>query len=350
MNRKYTRKIKIGTQILGGQNKVLIQSMCNIKTSKVKEVIEQINSCAKEGADLMRVSVLDFEDAKAISKIKRKIKIPLIGDIHFDYRLALAAIENGIDAIRINPSNIGDESRIKKIIDVCKKKNIAIRIGLNSGSVEKKFLNKYKDKTKALVCSCKNAISIFKKYKFENIVLSIKSSNVLETIKAYESLSEEFDYPLHLGITESSITEIGSIRSSIALSPLLLNGIGDTIRISLSDNPIEEIKVAKRILHDVGLYPNYPTLISCPTCGRTEVELIGLTKKIFNYLEKNSINLKVAIMGCIVNGPGEARDADIGLAGGKNEFVLFKKGKIIRKILAKNAYQEMIKEINSITQ
>ncbi len=346
MNRTITNKIKVGNITIGGSNHVLIQSMCNIKTSKVNEVSKQINECAKLGADLMRVSVLDLEDAKAIKQIKKKIKIPLVADIHFDYRLAIEAINSGADKIRINPGNIGDIKNIKKVVDLAKKKNIPIRIGVNSGSLDKSI----SDKSSAinLVKSAKKHVAILEKLGFRNIIISLKGSNVKDTVEAYMLASKTFKYPLHLGITEAGPSEIGITRSVAALAPLLLNGIGNTIRISLSDDPTKEIIAAKRLLHDVGLYKDYPTLISCPTCGRTRVNLIPLANKVLKYLEDNHINKKIAVMGCVVNGPGEAKECDIGLAGGKNEWVLFKKGKVIKKIKDKDAFNSLIKEINKL--
>ena len=346
MKRNQTLKFKVGNLTLGGSNRVLIQSMCNIKTSKVKEVIRQINECHKLGADLMRVSVLDLEDAKAIKQIKKGIKIPLIADIHFDYRLALEAINNGVDAIRINPGNIGSVDKIKKVVLLAKKKSIPIRVGVNSGSLDKSISNQVSAVN--LVKSAKKHVAILEKLGFRNIVISLKGSNVKDTIEAYTLASKTFKYPLHLGITEAGPSEIGISRSVAALAPLLLNGIGNTIRISLSDEPQKEIIACKRLLHDVGLYPNYPTLISCPTCGRTQVNLIPLANKVLKYLEDNHINKKVAVMGCVVNGPGEAKECDLGVAGGKNEWVLFKKGEVVRKIKDKDAYNVLIKEIKKL--
>lgn len=343
MRRTLTKQIKIGPISIGHSNKVLIQSMCNIKTSKVDLVSKQINECAKLGADIMRVSVLDMLDAKAIKDIKKKIKIPLVADIHFDYRLAIESIHSGADAIRINPGNIGSKDNVKKVIDECKKYNVPIRVGVNSGSLDK-TIGTHANATN-LVKSAKKLVSILEKEKFYNIVISLKASNTLETIEAYRLASKTFKYPLHLGITEAGPKDIGVIRSACALSPLLLEGIGDTIRISLSDDPREEIKAAKRLLHDLGLYSNYPTLISCPTCGRTQVNLIPMASKVLKYLEDNNINKKVAIMGCVVNGPGEAKEADVGLAGGNKMWALFKNGKVIKSIKEKDAFNELIKEI-----
>ena len=348
ITREQTRKVSIGKITIGGSNHVLIQSMCNIKTEKVDLVVDQINRCAAIGADLMRVSVLDQKDAKAISQIKKGIKIPLVADIHFDYRLALTAIDNGVDAIRINPGNIGDEAKIKLVVDECKKHNIPIRIGVNSGSLEKDLeTSDVKVRAQQLVESARKHVQILENLSFYNIVISLKGSDVNETIEAYRLAASIFKYPLHLGITEAGPTEIGIIRSVAGLSPLLIEGIGDTVRISLSDEPEEEIRTAKRLLHDIGLYPNYPTLISCPTCGRTQVNVVSLAKKILHYLEDHNINKTVAVMGCIVNGPGEAKHADYGVAGGKGQWVIFKKGQMVKTVSEEKVFDELINEIKS---
>lgn len=349
MNRTQTRKINIGDITLGGQNKVLIQSMCNIKTSDVNEVIKQINECASLGADLMRVSVLDMDDAKAIKQIMPSISIPLVADIHFDYKLALECIENGISAIRINPGNIGKEENILELINKCKEKHIPIRIGVNSGSFDEDIHN-YKEhySGEKLFLSAKKHVEILEKYGFYDIVISMKASSSKETIDAYRLGAKHFPYPLHLGITEAGPKDISLIRSAATLSPLLLEGIGDTIRISISGDVKEEIKAAKRLLHDIGLYPNYPTIISCPTCGRTEVDVTNLANKISDYLEKVNKPLTVAIMGCIVNGVGENKNADIGVAGSKDNYVLFKKGEIIKKAKEEEIFDLLIEEINKL--
>lgn len=346
--REKTKRIAIGNIHIGGANRVLIQSMCNIKTERVDEVVAQINRCAKLGADMMRVSVLDERDAYAIKSIKKGITIPLIADIHFDYRLALLSIENGVDAIRINPGNIGEREKILMVVDSCKAHGIPIRIGVNSGSLEKSLQNDdCKVRAKQLVESARKNVVLLEELGFHNIIISIKGSDVLETVEAYRLAAGEFSYPLHLGITEAGPSEIGIIRSVAGLSPLLIDGIGDTMRISLSDEPEEEIRTAKRLLHDVGLYPNYPTLISCPTCGRTQVNVVSLAKKVLCFLEDNNMNKTVAVMGCIVNGPGEAKHADIGLAGGKNQWVLFKRGTMIKTVDESQAFDELIKELKS---
>ncbi len=347
--RELTKKIKIGNTFIGGSNRVLIQSMCNIKTEKYLDVIKQINECAAAGADLMRVSVLDENDAYAISKIKEGISIPLIADIHFEYKLALICLEQGIDAIRINPGNIGSVDKIKLVVDKAKERHVPIRIGVNSGSMDKSiFDNDGIVTSHYLYESALKHVKILEDLGFEDIVISLKGSSVKETIEAYRYASKMFKYPLHLGVTEAGPKDTGLIRSSAGLAPLLLEGIGDTIRISLSDDPIEEIKAASRLLHDLGLKDDYPTFISCPTCGRTEVDLIPTAKIIQKYIEDNHINKTIAIMGCIVNGPGEARHADLGAAGGNGVWAIFKKGKVLRRVKNEDIVEELIKEINKL--
>ena len=348
-SRELTKPIKITENLsIGGSNEVIIQSMCNIKTSKTAAVIEQINKCALLGAKLMRVSVVDTNDALAIKEIVQNISIPLVADIHFDYTLAILAMENGAKKIRINPGNIGSEENVKKVIDAAKKHGVAIRIGVNSGSMDKEIYN-YDRKLSAelMVASIEKYIKIFENCGFFDLVLSLKSTDVLETIEAYTLASKKFNYPLHIGITEAGIKEISTVRSCAGLAPLLYSGIGNTIRISITGNPEDEIKVAKALLHDLGLYNNYPTLISCPTCGRTEVNLEELSNKVSKFLETCNKNITVALMGCVVNGPGEAKNADIGLAGGKKEYVLFKKGQIIKKVSQDKAFDELIEYINN---
>ncbi len=317
--------------------------MCSIKTSHVEAVSAQINRCAKLGADCMRLSCLDMDDAKAFAEIKKRVAIPLIADIHFDYRLALTAIESGVDAVRINPGNIGERENIQKVVDACKAKNIPIRIGVNSGSLDKDFVvGKEIVRSEALVASAKKHVDILESMGFHDIVISLKGSSVLETIEAYRLASKTFPYPLHLGVTEAGTKDVGLLRSAAALSPLLLEGIGDTIRISLTEDPEEEVKACFRLLHDLGLKEDYPTFISCPTCGRTAVNLIPLAHKVQAYLEEHHINKTVAVMGCIVNGPGEARHADFGLAGGKGQWVLFRKGEVLRTVSEEEAFPALI--------
>lgn len=349
MKRNQTRKIQVGNISIGGANKVLIQSMCNIKTSKVKEVVDQINRCEALGADLMRVSVLDFEDAAAIKEIKKGINIPLIADIHFDYRLAIECINNGVDAVRLNPGNIGSKEKIQAVVDLAKEKHVPIRVGVNSGSIDKEINNSTaRVNAEELVESAKRTVKILEDLDFHDIVVSLKGSHVLETIEAYRLASEVFPYPLHVGITEAGPKDIGLIRSVSGIAPILLDGIGDTIRISLSDEPEEEVKACSRLLKDLNIRPDYPNLISCPTCGRTQVNLVPLAKRVLAYLEEHHINKTVAIMGCIVNGPGEAKRADIGCAGGKGSWVIFKKGEIIKTVPDEQIFKEFTAEIEKL--
>ena len=345
--REQTRPVYINGLQIGGQDKVVIQSMCNIKTECYEEVIAQINECAKLGAQMMRVSVMDEKDALAIAKIKQGISIPLVADIHFDYRLALLAMENGVDKIRINPGNIGSIENIKKVVDMAKEKHIPIRIGVNSGSLDKE-VHDYSEQYTAqvLVDSAKKHVKILEDLGFYDVVISLKGSNVKETLAAYRLASETFPYPLHLGITEAGFKDIAVIRSAAGLAPLLLEGIGDTIRISISGDVRDEIITCKRLLHDCGLYPNYPTLVACPTCGRTQVNVEELAKKVMDYLETINKPIHVAVMGCVVNGPGEAKNADIGIAGGKHEYVIFKKDKVIKKVPEELAFEALKEEID----
>lgn len=350
MKRTETRAVKVGNIQIGHQNKVVIQSMCNIKTSKVDEVVTQIKKLTELGCEMIRCSIMDEADAKAVADIKKQIAIPLVGDIHFDYRLALLAMDNGIDKIRINPGNIGGLEKVKLVLDKAKEKHVAIRIGVNSGSLDEETLKQNNDEVTArgIVSLAKKYVDYFESQGFYDIVISLKASLVLTTIAAYREASKVFPYPLHLGITEAGTKEIGLIRSAAGLAPLLLEGIGDTIRISLSDDPCEEIIACKRLLHDLGLYDNYPTLISCPTCGRTQVDLISLANKVSAELNKINKKITVAVMGCIVNGPGEGKHADIGLAGGKGKYVIFKKGQIYKTIEEKDALDVLMNEIKNM--
>ncbi len=346
MDRNETRKIMVGNVQIGGQNRVVIQSMCNTKTKDVDETVKQILELEKAGCEIIRVACLDMEDAKAIRQIKEKIHIPIVADIHFDYKIALQAIESGVDKVRINPGNIGSKDRVKAVVDKCKEKNIPIRIGVNGGSLEKDLLEKYgKPTAKAMVESAKRHIDILEELDFHDYLLSLKASNLDLCIEAYEEAAKTFKCPLHLGITESGTEFSGTIKSSIGLGYMLRNGIGDTIRVSLSDDPVKEIKVAKEILKDCNLYRNLPTLVACPTCGRTQIDLIPIAKEMEEFLQTIDSNITVAVMGCAVNGPGKAREADIGIAGGIKEGLLFKKGEIIRKIPQDQIVEELKKEI-----
>ena len=345
--RTETRPINVDGIKIGGQNKVIIQSMTNTKTKDVEATVKQILDLEKAGCEIIRVACLDMEDAKAIKSIKEQIHIPIVADIHFDYKIAICAIEAGVDKVRINPGNIGGKEKVKAVVDKCKEYNVPIRIGVNAGSLEKDLLEKYggKPTAKAMVESAKRHVQILEDLDFYDIAISLKASNLDLCIESYEEVAKEFNYPLHLGITEAGTAFSGTIKSSIGLGILLREGIGDTIRVSLSDNPIEEIKVVKEILKDCNLYKNVPTLVSCPTCGRTQIDLIPMAKEVEEFLQTINSDITVAVMGCAVNGPGEASNADIGIAGGLKEGLLFKKGKIIRKIPQENIVKELKDEI-----
>ncbi|MFA6375181.1 MAG: flavodoxin-dependent (E)-4-hydroxy-3-methylbut-2-enyl-diphosphate synthase [Bacilli bacterium] len=342
---KKTKEIKVGNIIIGGGNKIIIQSMTNTKTKNILDTVKQINNLEKSGCELVRVAVLDETDAYALKEIKKQINIPLVADIHFDYKLALIAIDMGIDKLRINPGNIGSIDKIKMVVEKCKEKNIPIRIGVNSGSLEKEIKETYGSSAVALVKSAERHVKILEDLNFKEIIISLKASNVKTTVEAYRLASKTFSYPLHLGVTEAGTITIGTIKSSVALGILLNEGIGDTIRVSLSSDPIDEIRVAKEILASLNLYQK-PDLISCPTCGRTQYNMIPIVNEIEKFLDTlGNVSIKVAIMGCAVNGPGEAMDADIGIAGGVNSALLFKKGVIIKKIPQEDIIEELKKEI-----
>ena len=346
ITRKQTRKIMVGNVQIGGQDKVVIQSMCNTKTKDVEATVKQIKELEKRGCEIIRVACLDIQDARAIKEIKSKINIPIVADIHFDYKIALEAIEAGVDKVRINPGNIGSEEKVKAVVDKCKENKIPIRIGVNGGSLEKDLLEKYgKPTAKAMVESAKRHIEILEKLDFYDIAISLKASSLDLCIEAYEEAAKTFDYPLHLGITEAGTEFSGTIKSSIGLGILLREGIGDTLRVSLSDDPVKEIPVAKEILKDCNLYKKSPTLIACPTCGRTQIDLIPMAKEVEEFLQTIEADITVAVMGCAVNGPGEAREADIGIAGGIEEGLLFKKGEIVKKVPQKEIVEVLKEEI-----
>lgn len=349
--RTETRPIYVAGVQIGGQNKVVIQSMCNTKTKDVKATVEQILKLESAGCQIIRVACLDVEDAKAISEIKKQIHIPIVADIHFDYRIALTAIEAGVDKIRINPGNIGDEEKTKAVVEACKAKKIPIRIGVNAGSLEKDLLEKYgKPCAEAMVESAKKHIEILEKLDFYDIAVSLKASNLDMCIEAYRKAAEAFNYPLHLGITEAGTAFSGTIKSAIGLGTLLREGIGDTIRVSLSDDPVEEVPVCKEILKNCGLLKDSAKLVSCPTCGRIQYDLIPIAKEMEKFLQTIDSDITVAIMGCGVNGPGEAREADIGIAGGIKEGVLFKKGEIVRKVKQEDMVKVLKQEILEMTK
>ena len=343
-----TKIIKIGNVKIGGTYPIAIQSMTNTKTKDILATVNQINKLTAIGCQIVRVAVVDMDDALAIKEIKKQIKIPLVADIHFDYRLAIASIEAGADKIRINPGNIGDKERIKAVVDKAKEYDIPIRIGINSGSLEKHLLEKYGGVTaEALLESMINHVKLIEEMNFSNLVLSIKATSLETTIKTNQLLKEHFNYPLHIGLTESGTVKSGTIRSSYVLGSLISLGIGDTIRVSLNGDPLNEIPVAKEILSMFNLYDK-PTLICCPTCGRTSYNMVPIVNEIESYLNTSHKKIKIAIMGCIVNGPGEAREADFGVAGGNKEAVIFKKGQIIKKIKEENIVEELKNEIDSL--
>lgn len=345
MNRKSTKEIQIGHIKIGGNHPIAIQSMCTTRTKDISSTVAQIKELENEGCNIVRVAVLDFEDAKCIEEIKKEISIPIVADIHFDYRLALAALDAGVDKLRINPGNIGSIDKIEIVVRKCQEKHVPIRIGVNLGSLEKDVEEKYGRSAMGLVESAKKNVKILEDLGFNDIVISLKASDVMMCVEAYELASLTFPYPLHIGITESGTKTTGAIRSSIGCGILLSKGIGDTLRVSLSSDPVEEIRVAKEILATFG-YLKKPQLTSCPTCGRTQYNMIPIAQEIEAYLSHfPEKQIKVAVMGCAVNGPGEAKDADIGIAGGKNEALLFKKGVPIRKIRESEILSELKKEI-----
>ena len=349
MDRRVTRKVKVGNVYVGGDAPVSIQSMTNTDTRDVEATLQQIRELYNVGCEIIRCTVPDMEAAEAIKEIVLQSPIPVVADIHFDYRLALKVVENGISAVRINPGNIGNIERVRMVAEACKAKNIPIRIGVNSGSLEKEILERDgKPTAKGLVESALNHVRILEAVDFNDIVISIKSSDVKMMIDAYRLMSEKVDYPLHLGVTESGTPFRGTIKSSIGIGTLLAEGIGDTIRVSLTSDPVEEIKVAKEMLKALGLRKGGLEFVSCPTCGRTQIKLIEIANEVEKRLEGINKDIKVAVMGCIVNGPGEAREADIGIAGGKGEGIIFKKGQIIKKCKEEDLIEELMKEIEAL--
>ena len=333
MYREHTKTIKIGNQVIGGGNPILIQSMTNTKTEDVAATVAQILTLEKAGCQIIRCAVPTMEAARALGEIKKQIHIPLVADIHFDYKLAIAAMENGADKIRINPGNIGSRERIQAVVDVAKERQIPIRVGVNSGSLEKELVEKYHGVTaEGLVESALDKVKIIEDMGYDQLVISIKSSDVLMCAKAHELIAQKTDYPLHVGITEAGTLFSGNIKSAVGLGIILYQGIGDTIRVSLTGDPSEEVKSAKRILKTLGLRNGGIEVVSCPTCGRTQIDLIGLANKVEDMVQDIPLDIKVAVMGCVVNGPGEAKEADIGIAGGKGVGLLIKKGEIIKKV------------------
>lgn len=333
MYRENTKVIKIGNKVIGGGNPILIQSMTNTRTEDIKATIEQIKALERAGCDIIRCSVPHMEAALALKEIKKNINIPLVADIHFNHKLAIAAMENGADKIRINPGNIGSDDKVREVVNAAKMRNIPIRVGVNSGSLEKNFLQKYKGVTaEGIVESALEKVKYIEDMGYDNLIISIKSSDVLMSIKAHQLIATKTNYPLHVGITESGTINSGNIKSSVGLGIMLYDGIGDTIRVSLTGNPVAEIKSAKLILKVLGLRKGGIEVISCPTCGRTQIDLIKLANEVEEMVADIDLDLKVAVMGCIVNGPGEAKEADIGIAGGNGVGILIKKGEVIKKV------------------
>lgn len=347
--RRKSKVVKIGEVNIGGDNKIAVQSMLNIPAHNIKGNVEQALEFERAGCRILRFAVPDMDSVRLISAVKEKVNIPLVADIHFDYKLAIACAQEGIDKIRINPGNIGSDDKVEKVVDACKKRNIPIRIGVNSGSIEKEILKKYGSPTpEAMVESALYHIGLLEKFDFHDIVVSLKSSSVDKMIKAYRILAEKCDYPLHLGVTEAGTERMGLIKSSIGIGSLLSDGIGDTIRVSLTADPIKEIAAAYDILKALNLADDEPYLISCPTCGRTQIDLIKIANEVEARLKTVHKPIKVAVMGCVVNGPGEAKEADIGIAGGKGEGIIFKNGEIIKKVKEKDLVSELFLEIDKI--
>ncbi|BAK81169.1 flavodoxin-dependent (E)-4-hydroxy-3-methylbut-2-enyl-diphosphate synthase [Candidatus Arthromitus sp. SFB-rat-Yit] len=349
MDRILKNEVNIGNIKIGGCNPIAIQSMTNTNTKDINATINQINSLEKEGCDIVRIAVTDNQEVECIPTIKKNTNIPLVADIQFDYKIALGCIKNGIDKVRINPGNIGNEDKVREVVNACDEYGIPIRIGVNGGSLQKDILSKYGRKTTdALVESVLKNVDLLEKFRFKNIVISVKSSDVDMMIESYKKISSEVNYPLHLGVTEAGLFLSGAVKSSIGIGTLLHNGIGDTIRVSLTDDPVNEIRVAKEILKSLNIYNKGVNLISCPTCSRTKFNLIDLANKVEQLTKEIDKNITIAVMGCAVNGPGEAREADIGVAGGNGEGLIFKKGEILRKVKEENLLEELKKEIDTL--
>lgn len=348
MERRKTKKVDFGGISIGGSSKITIQSMTNTKTKDVKATVEQVRMLRAAGCDIVRLTVPDMESARALSEILPQVDIPIVADIHFDYRLAIEALQRGVDGLRLNPGNIGGEERVRQVVREAKKRQVKIRIGVNGGSLEKNILQKYGNTPEAMVESAFEHIRILENLDFYNTVVSLKASDVAKTVEAYEMFSEKSDYPLHLGITEAGTLKAGTVKSSVGIGYLLLRGIGDTIRVSLTADPVEEVHVAKEILKSLGYCEDEIRIISCPTCGRTEIDLIALAERIEKSVAHIKKPLTVAIMGCVVNGPGEAKGADIGIAGGKGEALLFRKGEIIRRVKEEELTKVLLEEIEKL--
>ena len=348
--RRHSNEVKIGNLKIGGNNPILVQSMLSIPSYDIENSVKQAIKLKQAGCEILRIAIPDKDSIKLIDAIKNAVDIPLVADIHFDYKLALESVAAGIDKIRINPGNIGNEDKIKAVAIACKNKNIPIRIGVNSGSIERKILEKYSSPTPEAMCeSALYNAQLLEKFDFNNIVISIKSSSVRRMAESYRMIAEKCNYPLHLGVTEAGTKTMGTIKSAIGIGSLLLDSIGDTIRVTLTDDPIEEVKAGFNILKALELRECGITFISCPTCGRTRIDIIKISKEIENLLKNNKSNLKVAVMGCVVNGPGEAKEADIGIAGGDGYGVIFKKGKVFKKVEEENLVKELVSEIKNMT-
>lgn len=348
MFRDHTKTVKIGNRVIGGGNPILIQSMTNTKTENVADTVTQIQALTKAGCDIVRCTVPTLEAARAIREIKRQTTIPLVADIHFDYKMAIAAMENGADKIRINPGNIGGPEKIKEVVQAARERNIPIRVGVNSGSLEKELIERYHGVTaQGLVESALDKVKIIEDLGYDNLVISIKSSDVMMCAKAHELIVSQTSYPLHVGITEAGTLYSGNMKSAIGLGIILYQGIGDTIRVSLTGDPVEEIKSAKRILKTLGLRKGGIEVVSCPTCGRTQIDLISLANQVETMVSEFPLDIKVAVMGCVVNGPGEAKEADLGIAGGKGEGLLIKKGEIVRKVPESELLQCLREELEN---
>lgn len=351
MNRNQTKEVKIGNRIIGGGNPIAIQSMTNTRTEDVAATVAQIKKLTKAGCEIIRCAVPTMEAAEALAEIKKQISIPLVADIHFDYKLAIAAMEHGADKIRINPGNIGSAQRVKAVVDVAKERNIPIRVGVNSGSLEKDLVEKYHGVTaEGIVESALDKVKLIEDMGYDNLVVSIKSSDVMMCVKAHELIAEKTDHPLHVGITEAGTLISGNIKSAIGLGLILNQGIGDTIRVSLTGDPVEEIKSAKLILRTLGLRKGGIEVVSCPTCGRTKINLIELANQVETMAAEFPLDIKVAVMGCVVNGPGEAKEADLGIAGGIGEGLLIKHGEVIKKVPEDQLLMELRKELNKMVE
>lgn len=348
MNRRKTREIQVGNVTIGGDAPVAVQSMCNTDTRNAEATLAQIERLKKAGCKIVRVAVVDKDAAHAIGKIVEKTDIPIVADIHFDSRLAVEAAAAGASKIRINPGNIGDDEKVRDVVNACRARNIPIRIGVNGGSLEREILEKYGVCARGMVESAKGHVKILNKFDFDDICISVKASSAALTVDAYRMLSDELDYPLHLGVTEAGTVRIGRLKSAIGIGSLLLDGIGDTIRVSLTDDPVLEVETAYDILHALGMSENTPSLVSCPTCGRCMIDLIHIAKEVENRLSEIKKPIKVAVMGCVVNGPGEAREADIGMAGGKEMGLLFRHGEIVKKVPMNEIVDELMKMAHEI--